>query len=179
MIPPYADNALNGHAWVPIDDENCMTWCFTHHPTRALSQHELQVMCRGGGIHVQLIAGTFRPMVNKHNDYMIDRTAQRAGKTYCGVSGIAMQDAAIQESMGPIQDRSKENLVSTDNGIIMARIRLRKAALAVADGKEPDGIDPATHAVRSASIVLPENIGFGDAAAEALKVQEGVPHTSV
>ena len=24
MIPPYGDNALNGHAWVPIDDENCM-----------------------------------------------------------------------------------------------------------------------------------------------------------
>ncbi len=66
-----------------------------------------------------------------------------------------MQDAAIQESMGPIQDRSKENLTSTDNGVIMARIRLRKAALAAQQGKAPDGLDPATHAVRSASIVLP------------------------
>jgi hypothetical protein len=50
-----------------------------------------------------------------------------------------MQDAAIQESMGPIQDRSKENLVSTDNGVIMARIRLRKAALAAHQGQQPDG----------------------------------------
>ena len=40
-----------------------------------------------------------------------------------------MQDAAIQESMGPIQDRTRENLVSTDNGVIMARQRLRKSAL--------------------------------------------------
>jgi phenylpropionate dioxygenase-like ring-hydroxylating dioxygenase large terminal subunit len=179
MIPPYGDNALNGHSWVPIDDETCMTWCFTHHPTRALSAHELEVMRSGGGIHVKLMPGTCRPVVNKDNDYMLDRAAQRAGKTYCGVAGIAMQDAAIQESMGPVQDRSKENLVSTDNGVIMARIRLRRAALAAAAGKQPDGIDPATHRVRSASIVLPQNVSFIDAAAEALKVREGVAHTSV
>jgi hypothetical protein len=81
--------------------------------------------------------------------------------------------------MGPIQDRSKENLVSTDNGVIMARIRLRKAALTAAQGKEPDGIDPTTHAVRSASIVLPEDVSFYEAAADALKAKEGVTHTSV
>jgi hypothetical protein len=81
--------------------------------------------------------------------------------------------------MGPIQDRSKENLTSTDNGVIMARIRLRKAVLAAQDGKEPDGLDPATHAVRSASIVLPATASFHEAAAEALKVREGVEHTSV
>jgi phthalate 4,5-dioxygenase len=179
MIPPYGENALNGHAWVPVDDESCMAWCFTHHPARALSEHELAVMRGGGGIHVQLVPGSFRPVVNKDNDYMMDRAAQSAGKTYCGVAGIAIQDAAIQESMGPVQDRSKENLVSTDNGVIMARIRLRKAALAVAQGKDPDGIDPAAHAVRSASIVLPENVSFIDAAAEALKTRQGVAHASV
>ncbi|HEY2186825.1 MAG TPA: Rieske 2Fe-2S domain-containing protein [Xanthobacteraceae bacterium] len=179
MIPPYGENALNGHAFVPVDDESCMVWSFTHHPTRALTAHELEVMRGGGGIHVRLIPGTFRPVVNKDNDYMIDRTAQRANKTYCGVAGIAMQDAAVQESMGPIQDRSKENLVSTDNGVIMARIRLRKAMLAAEQGREPDGIDPDTHAVRSASIVLPEDASFIEAAAEALKAREGVAHTSV
>jgi phthalate 4,5-dioxygenase len=179
MIPPYGENALNGHAWVPVDDESCMVWCFTHHPTRALSEHELATMRDGGGIHVKLIPGTFRPVINKDNDYLIDRSAQKANQTYCGVAGIAMQDAAIQESMGPIQDRSKENLVSTDNGVIMARIRLHKAALAVRQGREPDGIDPATHAVRSASIVLPDNVGFYEAAADALTATAGVAHSSV
>jgi phthalate 4,5-dioxygenase len=179
MIPPYGENALNGHAWVPVDDENCITWCFTHHPTRPLTEHELGVMRNGGGIHVELIPGSFRPVVNKDNDYMIDRAAQRAEKTYSGVAGIAMQDAAIQESMGPIQDRSKENLVSTDNGVIMARIRLRRAALAAAEGAVPDGIDPATHAVRSASLVLPENVNFYQAAGEALRAKAGVAQSSV
>ena len=179
MIPPYGNNALNGHAWVPIDDENCYTWCFTHHPTRELTDHEYEVMRNGGGIHVKLIPGSFRPVVNKDNDYMIDRVAQKHHKSYCGVKGIAMQDAAIQESMGPIQDRTKENLVSTDNAIIMARHRLRKLALAVQQGKTPDGIDPATHRVRSASIVLPENASFYEGAKDALSVREGVHHQSV
>src|SRR5262249_52133158 len=140
---------------------------------------ELDTMRNGGGIHVKLIPGTLRPVVNKDNDYMIDRVAQRTNKTYSGVAGIAMQDAAIQESMGPIQDRSLENLVSTDNGVIMARVRLRKAAQAVAEGRAPDGIDPSTHAVRSASIVLPEHVNFYEAAADALRAKEGVAHTSV
>src|SRR5262249_3291358 len=174
MIPPYGDNALNGHTWVPVDDESCMSWCFTHHPTRPLSERELTTMRNGGGIHVKLIPGSFRPVVNKDNDYMIDRVAQKHHKSYCGVAGIAMQDAAIQESMGPIQDRSLENLVSTDNGVIMARQRLRKAVLAVQQGKEPDGIDPTTHAVRSASIVLPEGASFFEAAGEALRARDGV-----
>src|SRR3954467_8205031 len=103
-----------------------MSWCFTQHPTRPLSEHELEVMRNGGGIQVKLLPGSFRPAVNKDNNYMIDRTAQRANKSYCGVAGLAMLDAAIQESMGPIQNRSKENLVSSDNGVIRARIRLRK-----------------------------------------------------
>ena len=84
-----------------------------------------------------------------------------------------------RKACGPIQDRTKENLVSTDNGVIMARARLRKAALAVAQGKEPDGIDPATHAVRSASIVLPEGASFYEAAGDALKAKSGVAHASV
>ena len=54
MVPPYGDNALNAHAWVPIDDENCFTWTFTYHPTRPLSAMELVTMRKGGGIHVEM-----------------------------------------------------------------------------------------------------------------------------
>jgi phthalate 4,5-dioxygenase len=179
MIPPYGNNALNGHAFVPVDDENCVVWCFTHHPARDLSARELDTMRNGGGIHVNLIPGSFRPVINKDNDYMIDRLAQKHHKSYSGVKGIAMQDAAIQESTGPIQDRSKENLVSTDNGVIMARARLGKAARDAAQGKEPDGLDPATHAVRSAAIVLAETDSFYEAAGDALTARSGVAHASV
>jgi phthalate 4,5-dioxygenase oxygenase subunit len=179
MVPPYGDNALNAHAWVPIDDESCHTWTFTYHPTRPLSDMELEVMRQGGGIHVELIPGTFRPAINKDNDYMMDRAAQKAGRTYSGVSGIAMQDASIQESMGPIVDRSKENLVSTDNAIIMARARLRRAALALQKGEEPPGLTQEGHRVRSATFVLPVEVPFEQAKREDLTVREGFMHTSI
>jgi len=179
MIPPYGDNALNGHAWIPVDDENCMAWCMTHHPTRPLSDHELEVMRSGGGIHVNLIPGTVRPVVNRDNDYMIDRDAQKAGKSYSGIKGIAMQDAAVQESQGPVQNRTREYLVPTDKAIVLARRRLREAAEKVAAGARPPGADPADQQVRSASVVLPEDVNFYEAAADDLKVKQGIKHISV
>jgi hypothetical protein len=136
-------------------------------------------MREGGGIHVKLIPGTFRPVINKDNDYLIDRALQKSGRTYSGVSGIAMQDASLQESMGPIADRSKENLVSTDNAIIMARHRLRRAALSLAKGAPPPGITPESQRVRSATFVLPVDTAFDQAKREDLMVREGQPHTSI
>ncbi len=43
---------------------------------------------------------TFRPLANKDNDYLMDRAAQKAGRTYSGIAGFAMQDAGIQEKHG-------------------------------------------------------------------------------
>jgi nitrite reductase/ring-hydroxylating ferredoxin subunit len=179
MIPPYGDNALNGHAWVPMDDENCIAWSFTWHPTRPLSADELQTMRHGGGIHVETVPGTFRPILNKDNDYMMDREAQKAGRTFSGVHGIAMQDASLQESMGPVVDRRRENLVSTDNAIIMARMLVKKAALALQKGVEPRGAEPEHHRVRSASFVLPVDQPFAKTKAEDLIARPGVPHTGI
>jgi phthalate 4,5-dioxygenase len=179
MVPPYGDNALNAHAWVPMDDENCWTWTFTYHPTRPLSAMELDTMRKGGGIHVELIPGTFRPIINKDNDYMIDRAAQKAGRTYSGVKGIAMQDASVQESMGPIQDRAKENLVSTDNAIIMARHCLRKAVLAAEKDVAPPGLTPESQRVRSATFVLPINVPFAEAKRDDMTVRRNIAHTSI
>ncbi len=141
MVPPRGDHPIHGHFWIPIDDENCWAWSFDYHPVRALTDEERQAMKDGKGIHVTYVPGTYRPRANKDNDYLIDREAQRKGITYSGVEGIAMQDASLQESMGPIVDRTKENLVSTDNGIIMARHRLLKAAKALREKGHP----PARH----------------------------------
>jgi phthalate 4,5-dioxygenase len=128
---------------------------------------------------VQYIPGTYRPTANKDNDYLMDRAAQKRGETYSGVGGFAMQDAAVQESMGPVVDRSKENLVSTDNGIIMMRHRLLRALKAMEKGEQPPGIDLAHQRVRSAAVVLPPDQPFKDAAREALIARPGVAPASV
>ncbi len=179
MVPPRADHPMHGHFWVPIDDDNCMAWSFDYHPVRALSELEREAMEAGKGVHVR-VDGNFRPLQHKDNDYLIDRAAQKAGKTFSGVEGIGMQDASLQESMGPIQDRTKENLVSTDNGIIMARHRLMKAAKELATkGALPAGRDPAHQKIRSVAVVLPAGTPFKEGAGEALRAREGVAQTSV
>ena len=171
---------MHVHLWVPMDDENCMAWSFDSHPVRALSELEREAMEAGKGVHVKVQPLTFRPLQNRDNDYLIDRAAQKSGKTFSGVEGIGMQDASLQESMGPIQDRTKENLVSTDNGIIMARHRLMKAAKELAaKGTLPPGREPAHQKIRSVAVVLPPGTPFKEGAGEALKAREGIAQTSV
>jgi hypothetical protein len=180
MIPPRGDHPIHGHFWIPIDDENCWAWSYDYHPVRPLTEGELQAMREGKGVHNEYVPGTFRPLQNKDNDYLMDREAQKRGDTYSGVRGISMQDASLQESMGPIVDRTKERLVSTDSGIIMARRKLWRAVEALRDeGVTPPGVDTAHQAVRSAAIVLPADQSFIEGASEALTVRPGEKHASV
>jgi phthalate 4,5-dioxygenase oxygenase subunit len=179
LIPPRGDHPIGGHCWVPIDDENCWAWSTNHHVTRPLTREEREAMEAGKGIHVPLIPGTFRPFANKDNDYLMDRKAQKEGKSFSGVEGFAMQDASVQESMGPIQDRTKENLVPTDQGIIMARRRLIAAAQGLPKGIQPPGVDPQHTRVRSASVILPKDAAFAQAAEDALLPEPGSAHATV
>jgi len=171
---------VHGHWWIPIDDENCWAYSFDYHPTRPLTEAEVAAMRAGHGVHSENIPGTYRPVANKDNDYLMDRAAQRSGEYFSGIKGIAIQDSSLQESMGPIVDRSKERLVSADSGIIKARAKLRKAAMALEkDGVTPPGVDPAHHRVRSAAIVLPREDSFVESSREALKAEPGKPHATV
>ena len=180
MIAPRGAHSIHGHFWIPIDDGHCWAWSYDYHPVRDLTEIELAAMRDGRGIHVRYVPGTFRPLANSDNDYLIDRAAQKAGRTFSGVEGIAMQDASLQESMGPIVDRTKENLVSTDNGIIMARHRLLRALKAYTDkGVVPPGVDPQHQRVRSAAIVLPPDVPFTEGAREALIARPAVAPASV
>jgi hypothetical protein len=115
---------------------------------------------------VRLIEGTFTPAANRRNDFLIDRAAQKAKKTFSGVLNVGLQDAAVQESMGPIQDRARENLVSSDNNIIMARRRLMEAADGVARGAAPPGLDPRVQYARAVSVVAPRELSLIDAIAK-------------
>jgi phenylpropionate dioxygenase-like ring-hydroxylating dioxygenase large terminal subunit len=163
LFPPYEGNPYGGHAWVPIDDEQSWTFSIDYHPERPLTAEEVAAMEAGKGIHVSVIPGSFIPVANKQNDYLIDRVAQRERRTFCGVTGIGEQDAAVQESMGPIEDRTAEHLVGTDNGIIMTRQRLLKAAKAVQAGNAAPGTDAAVQRVRAFAAVLPKGAALNSA----------------
>ena len=179
LIPPYANNALNGHAWVPMDDESCVAWTMTFHPTAPIPEKDIELFKEGNGVHASLIPGTFRPVANRGNDYQIDRVKQKSGRHYNGVRGLAIQDASVQESIGVIADRTVEHLVSTDNAIIMARARLLKAAKDVQSGGRAPGLEPQDQLIRSASFVLPVEASFRQHALDAVKYRKGEPHIAV
>jgi len=173
FFPPYGDNPFGGHAFVPMDDESCWAFSIDYHPRRALTTAERDAMHAGKGIHARLIEGTFTPVANKRNDYLIDRAAQQAKKTFSGVFDVGIQDAAIQESMGAIQDRAREHPVSSDNGILMTRRRLMEAAEAVSRGTAPPGIDPTVQRARALSIVMPRELSLLDAIAQNAVMSDG------
>jgi len=104
--------------------------------------------------------GRFRPVQQMDNDFQIDRDLQRTGRGgagYTGINGIAMQDAAMTGSMGPVVDRAKEHLGSTDAMVIRVRRRLIAAVQAhMRTGAVPPGVDdPEVYRVRSGGVFLP------------------------
>ena len=178
-VPPRGDYPMHGHFWVPIDDNNCWAFSYDYHPVRPLKKEERAAMEAGMGVHSENIPGTYRPKANKDNDYLMDRKAQRDGSEYSGIKGIAIQDGSLQESMGPIIDRTKENLVGCDNGIIMARHRLMRAAKELAEkGTVPPGVASEHQRIRSCATLLKRDLAFKEGAAEGLKAKRGVPQTT-
>ena len=158
LIPPFGDHALGGHVWVPTDDYNCWAWSINFHPNKPLSADERRDMEEGKGIHCPYEPGTFRPIANKDNDYLMDRVAQKDLRAYSGVFGFAAQDASLQESMGPIQDHENEKLLPTDRAIVMARRFLYDAALALEKGEEPPAHDADRQRVRAAGVLLERSL---------------------
>ncbi|HEY0584230.1 MAG TPA: (2Fe-2S)-binding protein, partial [Chloroflexota bacterium] len=75
---------------------------------------------------------------------------------FTGIAGIHVQDQAITESMGPICDRSRERLGTSDVMVIRVRRRLAEAARALADASvTPPGVDePDVYRVRSGGFFL-------------------------
>jgi hypothetical protein len=80
----------------------------------------------------------FKKIRDLSNDYLIDREAQK-NFTFTGIFGINVQDHAVQESMGPIVDRSVEHLGPADKAIIFMRKQLALGVKVVADGGDPAG----------------------------------------
>ncbi|HWW47122.1 MAG TPA: aromatic ring-hydroxylating dioxygenase subunit alpha [Xanthobacteraceae bacterium] len=74
---------------------------------------------------------------NKSNDYGFDPHEQ-ATETYTGMGAdINVHDQWAVESMGPIQDRTREHLGQSDKAIIQYRRILRQEIQRVADGEKP------------------------------------------
>ena len=141
-IPPKID----GHIWVPLDDETChvYNWAYSYDATTPFP-HEAAI---SEEIHFGRgpddLLPDFSLRQNASNDYGIDRRQQKMF-SFTGISGINTQDVALQEGMGPIVDRTKEHLGTTDRAIIAMRQLLLEATRAVESGAAVRGADPSAY----------------------------------
>ncbi|HLG73911.1 MAG TPA: Rieske 2Fe-2S domain-containing protein [Chloroflexota bacterium] len=164
VISPLRPDGLIGyHAWVPIDDEHCMAWSIEYHPSRDITEDELEEARSYRHIHLENIPGTDTTVWNAGNDYGIDRTLQRSRRSFTGIWGVGLQDTAMQECAGPIYDRTTEHLGTSD----VPLIAMRKCLLDAVRGGELLGLDPASQHAKCGSVVVPKGTPFLDAADHA------------
>jgi len=175
-----------GKAWVPLDDEHMMLWNFTA-PTRGAVegpgvggirgqtwtvQNLPQTGFQGAGYlpHTSDWLGRFRNIQDASNDYLVDRDAQARMESYTGIAGIPEQDKAMNESMGPICDRSHEHMGTTDQMVIKTRRRLINAAKAFEQtGKAPEGVDqPELYRQRAGCVLLPRGVNALEACTDLI-----------
>jgi phenylpropionate dioxygenase-like ring-hydroxylating dioxygenase large terminal subunit len=170
VIPniPGSDRHFAGHGWVPIDDEHLSMVTYSWHPSRPMSEfgpnpgHPAHYVKRG--------ADRLHPLQSMANDYLIDREAQRT-TSYTGIENASIQDRAIQETMGPIYDRTQEHLGSSDAAIILMRRLLMRLAQQLEEGQEPYA---AQHGeimtLRSAGLMTEKGVSFVEASESLVRV---------
>jgi phthalate 4,5-dioxygenase oxygenase subunit len=163
-------------AIVPVDDTHMMRWqisvpsgwamsgaiapAYKLHPEYGYEPATAGFLC------------AWRMKQNKTNDYLLDRDFQKNG-SYTGIMGIGIQDEAVTESMGPIMDRTREHLGTSDLMVIRLRqLLLHHARRLREHGATPPAVDaPEVYAVRAGGVVLPNSIVNGIEA--TLDLQQG------
>ena len=149
LVPvAFPGEVYHGQTWVPVDDTSCWIYTYSWVPDRPITNAERAKYASGLSLHAE-IDERYVPKRNMHNDYMIDRELQKT-LSYTGISGVSDQDAAIQDSQGAIQDRTREHLGPTDVGIIEFRKLVMAAARGLQQGAPPrEAAASARYAVRA------------------------------
>lgn len=158
---------IDGHLWVPMDDVSVAVYNFAYSVEASIAVTDdfwAREEARFGRSPEDYIDGTFWLRRHPGNDYLIDREVQRT-RTFTGIEGLNTQDFALQEGMGPICDRSREHLGTSDRAIIRLRQLLLEAADVVAEGKGTlRALDPSTYrSVRAGTTIAPSDVPWADA----------------
>ena len=158
LVPvAFPGDVYHGQCWVPVDDTTCWIFTYSWLPDRAFTDDERQRYANGLSLHAE-VDSNYVPLRNLRNEYALDRQAQKT-VSYTGIPGVSEQDAAIQDSQGPIQDRTREHLGPTDAGIVEFRKMLMAAARGLQAGQEPAAARAAgRYALRAGGWIAPPEL---------------------
>ncbi len=177
--PFYAYIATGPHecqlfkAWQPIDDETCFTFYIHFDPAKPVDREGAY---RNWG-HQPTQPG-WRTDHTLENRHFQDRSMM--GHNFSGIVGAAIQDRAVQESMGFIYDRTQEHLGTSDRAVVFYRRLLLKLMdqLAAGHAAALPGLDPALdYRQRGSSVHMPRSRDWheADAVLAALERGEALP----
>jgi phthalate 4,5-dioxygenase oxygenase subunit len=121
VIPMSAEMTIT--QWhVPVDDTRCYWYAIFTSFGKPVDKAQM----REQRLSLYTLPD-YLPRVNRTNNYGYDPLQQRS-QTYTGMGfDINVHDQWAVESQGPIQDRTREHLGSTDKGIIAYRRLLNEA----------------------------------------------------
>jgi len=133
----YVDGRLDGfqvNIEVPVDDETTMR--FSVHVQRTVP-----ITRRVRDFPLSEVGADSRKVMNRANDYGLDREKQRAGVVFSGIdSSNAIQDGCVVESMGAISDRTREHLGVTDTQVVAVRQFVLDAVRGFQRGEDPPSL---------------------------------------
>lgn len=132
FVIPLSETMTITQWHVPVDDENCYWYAvFT-----SFGEPVDKDVMRAQRLELYELPH-YVSRRNKRNDYGFDPLEQ-AKSTYTGMGeDINVHDQWAVESMGPIQDRTREHLGQADKAIILYRKRLRQEIARVGEGQRP------------------------------------------
>lgn len=135
------------HWHVPIDDHHHWKYIFAFSRTSPLDEF-LRTRSRAD------LTADYRLTKNAANRYQQDRGSMQT-QTFTGMgTNFQVHDAFATESQGPVQNRTEENLVSSDKAIVAARKLILNGIKDVQEGRDPQHVirDPKTN--RFANLVV-------------------------
>jgi phenylpropionate dioxygenase-like ring-hydroxylating dioxygenase large terminal subunit len=150
-------------AWHPIDDFSCYTFYIHFDPERPIDKGAIW---SNWGHHTSPPDyKTEHSLANKH---LQDRERMKRGN-FSGVLGASIQDRAVQESMGPVVDRTQEHLGTSDKAVIYYRRLMLKKLKEMDEGRALPSHDPSLdYNQRAGSFNIPANVPWQD----VVKIQE-------
>lgn len=144
VVPTGFPESTQIFAFGPVDDNHHLLFFGNYGETPQRTQKDFGALRED----VDPDPRNFVSVGDRSNRWGQDRELMDAGHFTGNARSVIDEDAMVQSSMGPLVDRSKENLSSSDVGIAFARRLLLDAIASAEAGQLPQGSALSPEAVR-------------------------------